>query len=149
MIEKYKDSFQEFSNDFSKISTETDEQLVDLLNTIAQKKEKKVFDLEELITFPKEELNLRQALENCSQDLLRKRFSILKQFNHKIQNIIPFIDFTARRDLKRLRNIYANSSVFIFWDIKSDLFEKILLLDAKPNSNDRFKVNRMKASKFV
>lgn len=59
MIEKYKDSFSEFSNDFSKLSNETDEQLVDLLNTIASKKEKKVFDLEDLLTFPKEELNLR------------------------------------------------------------------------------------------
>jgi len=41
------------------------------------------------------------------------------------------------------------SSSYIFWDVKSDIFEKILSTDAKASSTVKVKINRMKASKFV
>lgn len=100
--------------------------MVDLLNSYAQKKEKKVSELEENIVFPKDELNIRNALEGYNNDFLKKRFLILKNFNNKIKDALPIIDFSAKKSLLRLRNIYSNSSVYIFWDIKSDLFEKVL-----------------------
>jgi hypothetical protein len=48
-----------------------------------------------------------------------------------------------------MRNIYSMSSSFIFWDVKSDIFEKILASDVKAASNFKVKINRLKASKFV
>ena len=56
MIEKYHDSYENFSSEFKNIGLETDEQFVDLLNNVAQKKEKSVFDLDDNITFPKDEI---------------------------------------------------------------------------------------------
>ena len=83
-------------------------------------------ELEENITFPKDELNIRNALEGYNNDFLKKRFLILKNFNTKIKIALPYIDFSAKKSDLRLRNIYSSSSVYVFWDIKSDLFEKIL-----------------------
>jgi len=80
------------------MSPETDEQLVDLLNNLAQKREKAVFDLDDNITFPKDELSIRNALEKQSQEFLRKRFMILKNFNKKIKTILSFIDFSAKKN---------------------------------------------------
>jgi len=128
MIEKYHESYKSFSDDFLNLKPETDEQIVDLINNIAQKKEKNAFDLEENVTFPKEELSIRTAIEKCSTDFLRKRFLILKNFNSRIKTILPYIDFSAKKDQNRLRNIYSNASIYIFWDVKSDLFEKVFLL---------------------
>ena len=48
-----------------------------------------------------------------------------------------------------MRNIYSISSSYIFWDVKSDIFEKILAVDVKASSTIKVKINRMKASKFV
>ena len=126
MIEKYQESYKAFSDDFLNLKPETDEQIVDLINNIAQKKEKNAFDLDENLTFPKEELSIRTAIEKCSVDFLRKRFLILKNFNSRIKTILPYIDFSAKKDQNRLRNIYSNASIYIFWDVKSDLFEKVL-----------------------
>jgi len=125
LTEKYQDAFEGFANDMKNLKPEIDEQTVDLLNNIAQKQEKSVFDLSENIVFPKEELSVRTAIEKCSTEFLRKRFLILKQFNQKFKNILPFIDFSARKDTLRLRNIYSKCSVYIFWDVKSELFEKV------------------------
>ena len=102
---------------------------MDLINGIAQKREKKVNELDENITFPKDEINIRNALEGFNNEFLKKRFLILKNFNNKVKGSLPFIDFSAKKTDLRLRNIYSNSSVYIFWDIKSDLFEKILTQD--------------------
>lgn len=125
MIEKYHESYKSFSDDFLNLKPETDEQIVDLINNIAQKKEKNAFELEDNVTFPKEELNIRTALDKCSIDFLRKRFLILKNFNSRIKTILPYIDFSAKKDQNRLRNIYSNASIYIFWDVKSELFEKV------------------------
>ena len=149
MIEKYKESFKSFSDDFLNLKPETDEQIVDLINNIAQKKEKSAFDLDDNVNFPKEELNIRTAIDKCSIDFLRKRFLILKNFNSRIKTILPYIDFSAKKDQNRLRNVYSNASIYIFWDVKSDLFEKILAADAKAGTNMKIKVNRMKANKFI
>jgi len=133
LTEKYQDAFEGFANDMKNLKPEIDEQTVDLLNNIAQKQEKSVFDLSENIVFPKEELSVRTAIEKCSTEFLRKRFLILKQFNQKFKNILPFIDFSARKDTLRLRNIYSKCSVYIFWDVKSELFEKVILRNPPPN----------------
>ena len=39
--------------------------------------------------------------------------------------------------------------MYIFWDIKAELFDKILYTGSKPASNTRIKVNRMKTAKFI
>eukprot|EP00331_Platyophrya_macrostoma_P025521 CAMPEP_0176435218 /NCGR_PEP_ID=MMETSP0127-20121128/17175_1 /TAXON_ID=938130 /ORGANISM="Platyophrya macrostoma, Strain WH" /LENGTH=834 /DNA_ID=CAMNT_0017818171 /DNA_START=562 /DNA_END=3067 /DNA_ORIENTATION=+ len=149
MINKYKESFDAFYGDMKDLKPEVDEQLVDLINTVAQKLEKNVFDLSENINFPKDEVNLRGAIDKCSNEFLRKRFQILKNFNQKFKSLLPYIDFAAKKDTTRFRNIYAQASVYIFWDVKSELFEKLLAKDAKSSSNPKIKVNRMKASKFI
>jgi hypothetical protein len=91
--------------------------------------------MSENITFPKEEVGVRTALEKSTNEFLKKRFLILKNFNTKFKSILHFLDFSARKDTLRLRNVYSNSSVYIFWDVKSELFEKILAIDGKPSSN--------------
>ena len=149
MINKYKESFDAFYGDMKDLKPEVDEQLVDLINTVAQKLEKSVFDLSENINFPRDEVNLRTAIEKCSSDFLKKRFQILKNFNQKFKSLLPYIDFSAKKDTTRFRNIYAQASVYIFWDVKSELFEKLLAKDAKSSSNPKIRVNRMKASKFI
>ena len=168
LTEKYQDAFENFASDMKNLKPEIDEQTVDMLNNLAQKQEKTVFDLNENISFPREELSVRTAIEKCSNEFLRKRFLILKQFNQKFKNILPFIDFSAKKDTLRLRNIYSKCSVYIFWDVKSELFEKVKLFcdyfltikkiltgDNKttvPNANNsgiKVKVNRMRASKFI
>lgn len=63
MINKYRQSYESFSEEFKNMSPETDEQLVDLLNNLASKREKPVFELDDNITFPKDELSIRNALE--------------------------------------------------------------------------------------
>jgi len=126
MVEKYNESFKAFSDDFINLKSETDEQIVDLINNIAQKKEKSAFDLDDNVNFPKEELNIRTAIDKCSIDFLRKRFLILKNFNSRIKTILPYIDFSAKKDQNRLRNVYSNASIYIFWDVKSELFEKVM-----------------------
>lgn len=65
-----------------------------------------------------------------------------------MQEIIPFIDFSAKKQNQRLRNIYSQNSVFIFFDVKSTMLEKIIAKDTKQGKTS-VKVNRMKASKFV
>ena len=150
MVSKYAENYLSFSAEFKNMHPETDEQLVDLVNNLAQKKEKKVIDLDSNIIFPKEELNIRSALEMCSNEFLKKRFMILKNFNNRVMSIMNYIDFSAKKGYNRLRNIYSNSSIYIFWDVKSDLFEKILNVGSKSApSNIKIKVNRMKASKFI
>ena len=149
MMSKYSESFEAFSSDMKNLKPEVDEQLVDMINYLTQKLEKDVFELSENITFPKEEVSLRNAIEKASNDFLKKRFLILKAFNTKFKSLLPYIDFSAKKDATRLRNIYSNASVYIFWDVKSELFEKLLAHDAKPSSNMKVKVNRMKASKFI
>lgn len=128
MIEKYQESYKAFSEEFSNLKPETDEQIVDLINNIAQKKEKNAFELEDNVNFPKEEVNIRAALDKCSVEFLRKRFLILKNFNTRIKAILPYIDFSAKKDQNRLRNVYSNASIYIFWDVKSELFEKVRFL---------------------
>ena len=125
LIEKYQDAFELFANDMKNLKPEIDEQTVDLLNNLAQKQEKTVFELSENLTFPKEEISVRTAIEKCTNEFLKKRFLVLKQFNQKFKNILPYIDFSARKDTLRLRNVYSKCSVYVFWDVKSELFEKV------------------------
>ena len=149
MINKYKESFDAFYSDMKDLKPEVDEQLVDLLNTMAQKMSKTVWDIPETTPFPKDEVSLRNAIEKCSNEFLKKRFQILKNFNNKFKTLLPYIDFSAKKDTTRFRNIYAQASVYIFWDVKSQLFEGLLAKDAKGSSNPKIRVNRMKASKFI
>ena len=149
MTEKYKESFEAFYGDMKQIKPEVDEQFVDLINNFTQKLEKNVFDLSDNITFPKEEIAIRQAIEKSSQEFLKKRFLILKNLNTKFKSLLPYIDFSAKKETTRLRNIYANASVYIFWDVKSSLFDELLANDAKGATNPKVKVNRLKASKFI
>ena len=74
---------------------------------------------------------------------------ILKNFNNRVKSILPFVDFSAKKNETRLRNIYSTASLYIFWDVKSDLFDKILAQDAKPASQIKVKVNRLRANKFI
>ena len=149
MITKYNESFKSFTADMKNMKPEVDEQFVDLINSYTQKFEKNVFDLSDGTTFPKEEISLRSAIEKASSDFLKKRFIILKNFNNKFKNLLPYIDFSAKKNSIRLRNIYSNASIYIFWDVKSELFDKLLAQDVKPASNAKVKVNRLKASKFI
>ena len=41
--------------------------------------------MEDNITFPKDEVAIRSALETYNNDFLRKRFLILKNFNNKVK----------------------------------------------------------------
>ena len=41
-------------------------------------------DINDTVTFPKDELTIRNALEKSSTEFLRKRFIVLKNFNQKI-----------------------------------------------------------------
>lgn len=108
-------------------------------------------EIPETLTFPKDELNIRGAIEKSTNEFLRKRFIVLKNFNQKVKNIVPLIDFSARKDdNNRIRNVYSSCNMYIFWDIKAELFDKILYTGAAKNAgNIRIKINRMKAAKFI
>ena len=63
--------------------------------------------------------------------------------------MINLIDFSASSSNYRLKNIYAQTSVNVFWEIKSDLFEKNLTSENDSNKNHKVKLNRMKANRFI
>lgn len=150
LIKKYNSSFESFINDFKNIVPEVDEQIVDLINNLALKNETSIYDFEENFSIPKDEINSRNAIAKWSADMIRKRFLVLNNFNKKIQEILPFIDFSAKKNqINRLRNLYSNISPFLFWEVKSELFDAILEKDAKTAPSHRVKVNRMKSSKFI
>ena len=152
IIEKHQNSFANFIEDINDHNKfEVYEQLVDLLNNIAQKAEKSIYTyLPKELAFKKEELSVRNSLEKCSSELLRKMFVILKIMNNKVKELLPFIDFSkVLQDNQRLSYHFNKITPLIFWDTKNELIKYYLEKTAADHEVSELKINRMKVRRFI
>jgi len=74
------------------------------------------------LTFKKENLSVRNELVNCSNKVSRKMFILLKILNIKVNELLPYIDFSKSLSYsERLRDIFTSISPLIFLDIKNEM----------------------------
>ena len=74
------------------------------------------------LTFKKENLSVRNELVNCSNKVSRKMFIFLKILNIKVNELLPYIDFSKSLSYsERLRDIFTSISPLIFLDIKNEM----------------------------
>ena len=74
------------------------------------------------LTFKKENLSVRNELVNCSNKVSRKMFILLKILNIKVNELLPYIDFSKSLSYsERLRDIFTSISLLIFLDIKNEM----------------------------
>jgi hypothetical protein len=152
IIEKYQNSFNSYVEDINEFGkSEVYEHFVDLLNSMAQKAEKSIFTYQPKdLSFKKEELSVRPALEKCSNELLRKLFIMLKILNNKVKELLPFIDFSkVLQDNQRLSHYFNKITPLIFWDTKNELIKYYLEKTACEFEVGELKVNRLKIRKFI
>jgi hypothetical protein len=48
--------------------------------------------------------------------------------------MIKFIDFSAKSGTNRVKNTYMDCSGFVFWDVKREIFDKMLEKGSKENN---------------
>lgn len=152
VIEKHQNSFNNFVEDINENNKfEVYEQLVDLLNDTAQKAERSIYTYQpKELLFKKEELSVRNSLEKCNSDLLRKLFVILKIINNKVKELLPFIDFSkVLNDNQRLSFYFNKITPLIFWDTKNELIKYYLEKTASEYETTEIKINRLKVRKFI
>lgn len=152
VIEKHANSFLSFCEDITEFNKfEVYEQLVDLLNNIAQKAERSIFSYSpKELSFKKEELSVRNSLEKCTPEILRKMFVILKILNNKVKELLPFIDFSkVLQENQRLSFHFNKITPLIFWDTKNELIKYYLEKTAADHESSEIKINRMKVKKFI
>lgn len=152
IIEKNLNSFNSFVEEINEFNRfEVYEQLVDLLNNMAQKFEKSIFTMQPKdLTFKKEELSVRGSLEKCSSDLLRKMFVILKTLNTRVKDLLPFIDFSkVLQDNQRMSYHFNKITPLIFWDTKFELIKFYLEKTCTEYECSEIKINRMKSRRFI
>jgi alpha-tubulin suppressor-like RCC1 family protein len=152
IIEKHQQSFNNFVDDINEYNKfEVFEQLVDMLNNIAQKAEKSIYTyLPKELAFKKEELSVRNALEKCSPEVLRKMFVCLKILNNKVKELLPYIDFSkVLQDNQRLSFHFNKITPLIFWDTKNELIKYYLEKTSAEHECTELKINRMKVRRFI
>jgi alpha-tubulin suppressor-like RCC1 family protein len=152
VIEKHQNSFNSYVEDINESGKpEVYEHFVDLLNSMAQKAEKSIFTyIPKDLSFKKEELSVRPALEKCNNDFLRKLFVILKILNNKVKELLPFIDFSkVLQDNQRLSHHFNKITPLIFWDTKNELIKYYLEKTVTEFEVGELKVNRLKVRKFI
>ena len=95
---------------------------------MSQKAEKSLFSYNAKdLTFKKENLSVRNELVNCSNEALRKMFILLKILNIKVNELLPYIDFSKSLSYsERLRDKFTSISPLIFWDIKNEMIQYYL-----------------------
>ena len=152
IIKKNQDSFNSFCDDLNMFNKpEPYEQFVDLLNEIAQKANKSIFTMTvKDLVFKKEQLSVRTAINKCSNDCLQKMFIVLKVFNEKVKDLLPYIDFSkALHNKMRLSAYYNKITPLIFWDSKYEIIKSNLEKTSVNTETFELKINRLKVKKFI
>ena len=152
VILKHKNEFDLFTKDLKEVNKfEVYEQFVDYLNEMSQKAEKSLFSYNPKdLTFKKENLSVRSELVNCSNEVLKKMFVLLKILNIKVKELLPYIDFSkSLSDSQRLSDIFTSISPLIFWDIKNEILQYYLEKTSFNCVSNIIKINRFKAKKYI
>ena len=152
IIKKNQDSFNSFCEDLNMFNKpEPYEQFVDLLNEIAQKANKSIYTMTvKDLVFKKEQLSVRTAINKCSNDCLKKMFIVLKVFNEKVKDLLPYIDFSkALHNKMRLSAYYNKITPLIFWDNKYEIIKSNLEKTSVSTETFELKINRLKVKKFI
>ena len=152
VITKHQKEFDLFAKDLKEVNKfEVYEQFVDYLNEMSQKADKSLLSYNTKdLTFKKENLSVRSELVNCSNEVLRKMFILLKILNSKVKELLPYIDFSKSfSDSQRLSDIFTSISPLIFWDIKNEIIQYYLEKTSFNCVPRELKINRFKAKKFI
>ena len=107
IIAKHQKELESFSKELKEVNRfEVYEQFVDYLNDMGQKAEKSLFSYNAKdLTFKKENISVRNELVNCSNEVLKKMFVLLKILNTKVKVLLPLIDFSkSSTNSERLRS---------------------------------------------
>jgi len=152
IISKHQKEFDSFTRDLKEVNKfEVYEQFVDYLNEMSQKAERSLFSYNTKdLTFKKENLSVRNELVNCSNEVLKKMFVLLKILNIRVKELLPYIDFSkSLSDSERLSNLFTSISPLIFWDTKNEMIQYYLEKTCFNCTARDLKINRFKAKKFI
>ena len=152
IISKHQKEFDSFTRDLKEVNKfEVYEQFVDYLNEMSQKAEKSLFSYNTKdLTFKKENLSVRNELVNCSNEVLKKMFVLLKILNVRVKELLPYIDFSrSLSDSERLSDLFTSISPLIFWDTKNEMIQYYLEKTCFNCTARDLKINRFKAKKFI
>lgn len=104
-----------------------DDQLIELMNNIADQQGKDLFDINlEEIKPPTELLNRYHLIRNISLSVLKFRFSAIRQFNVKLMTVLPLIDFSQSHLSWSLAHSLMQLKGITFMSTKLQLWTKIL-----------------------
>ena len=152
IIAKNQKELESFTKELKNVNKfEVYEQFVDYLNDMSQKAEKSLFTYNvKDLTFKKEKLSLRNELVNCSNEVLKKMFVLLKILNNKVHKLLPFIDFSkSSTNSERLSSLFNSISSLIFWEVKEKLINDYLEKTSYSCVPKPLRINRFKARKFI
>ena len=152
IIAKNQKELESFTKELKEVNKfEVYEQFVDYLNDMSQKAEKSLFNYNAKdLTFKKENISVRNELVNCSNDVLKKMFVLLKILNNKVKVLLPLIDFSKNNtNSERLSFLFNSISPLIFWEIKNDIIEYYIDKTSFPCMPKQLRINRFKAKKFI
>ena len=151
-IAKHQKELESFTKGLKEVNKyEIYEQFVDYLNDMSQKAEKSLFSYNEKeLTFKKENLSVRNELVNCSNEVLKKMFVLLKILNTQMTVLLPLIDFSkSLSNSERLSSLFNSVSPLIFWEVKNKLIQYFLDKTHYPSVSSQLRINRFKAKKFI
>ena len=152
IIAKNQKELESFNKELKEVNKfEVYEQFVDYLNDMSQKAEKSLFFYNAKdLTFKKENISVRNELVNCSNEVLKKMFVLLKILNTKIKVLLPLIDFSkSSTNTERLSSLFNSTSPLIFWEVKNELIQTFLDKTSYPSMPKHLRINRFKAKKFI
>ena len=152
IIGKHQKEFDSFTRDLKEVNKfEVYEQFVDYLNEMSQKAERSLLSYNTKdLTFKKENLSVRNELVNCSNEVLKKMFVLLKILNIRVKELLPYIDFSkSLSDSERLSDLFKSISPLIFWDTKNEMIQYYLEKTCFNCTARDLKINRFKAKKFI
>ena len=152
IIAKNQKELESFTKELKEVNKfEVYEQFVDYLNDMSQKAEKSLFNYNAKdLTFKKENISVRNELVNCSNEVLKKMFVLLKILNNKVKVLLPLIDFSKNNtNSERLSLLFNSISPLIFWEIKNDIIEYYIDKTSYSSLPKQLRINRFKAKKFI
>ena len=152
IMKKNQKELESFTQELKEVNKfEVYEQFVDYLNDMSQKAEKSLFSYNAKdLTFKKENISVRNELVNCSNEVLRKMFILLKILNNKVKILLPLIDFSkSSTNSERLSSLFNSISPLIFWELKNDIIQYFLDKTSFPSLPKQLRINRFKARKFT
>ena len=152
IIAKNQKELESFTKELKNVNKfEVYEQFVDYLNDMSQKAEKSLFTYNAKdLTFKKENISVRNELVNCSNEVLKKMFVLLKILNTKVKTLLPLIDFSkSSTNSERLSSLFNSISPLIFWEVKNELINYYLEKTSYTSMPKQLRINRFKARKFI